>query len=52
MKTYRFTMSYGFVGTDREDFAEFDDDITEDEVSEAWKEWVWGFIDGGYTEVE
>ena len=50
MKEYKFTMSSGFVGTDREDFFKFDDDVTEDEVLEAWKDWVWEFIDGNYIE--
>jgi hypothetical protein len=35
MKIYKFTMSSGFVGTDREDVFEFEDDTTEDEIHNA-----------------
>jgi len=52
MKNYKFTMSDGFVGTDREDFIEFEDNVTEEEVQQAWQDWVWNFIEGGYDVVE
>lgn len=52
MKEYKFTMSSGFVGTDREDFFEFDDDVTEKEIHDAWTNWVWEFIDGNHIEIE
>lgn len=45
-------MSCGFVGTDREDVFEFEDDTTDDDVYEAWKEWTWEFIDGNYIQIE
>lgn len=52
MKTFIFKMSCGFVGTDREEEFEFHDDVTDDEVQEEWKDWVWELIDGTYYEKE
>ena len=52
MKQYKFTMSSGFVGTDREDVFEFDDDVTDDEIHDAWKNWAWEFIDGNHIEIK
>jgi len=52
VKEYKFTMSSGFVGTDREDFFKFDDEVTEKEIHDAWIIWVWEFIDGNHVEIE
>lgn len=44
-------MNSGYVGTEREDIFEFDDDVSEGEVNEAWKNWVWELIDGSYHKI-
>lgn len=44
-------MNSGFVGTEIEDFFDFPDDITEEELFDIWTEWTIGLIDGGFVEI-
>jgi hypothetical protein len=46
-----FHMNSGFVGTNRKETIEMDDDLTDEDIEESWREWVWGYIDG-YWEKE
>jgi len=53
MKKYEFTLSIGFgPSARRRETFEFDDDITESELDEAWKDWSWNYIDGGFREID
>ena len=35
-----------------EEIFEFDDDVTDKEIDEAFTEWVFEFLDSGYSEVK
>ena len=56
--SYLFKASIGYVGCDREEVVELEyaDDLTSEQidaiVEEAWKEWVWNYIDGTYTLID
>ena len=52
MKKYKFFVSTNKVGSDMSDVLEFDDDITEEEVREAYEDWIWGKLNTGWAEVE
>ena len=47
-----FTLSIGFPTAKRVEVIEFDDDITEEELEEAWQDWANGYIDGGWLKNE
>ncbi|MBP1906828.1 hypothetical protein J2Z32_003492 [Paenibacillus turicensis] len=51
-----FTLSIGYVGAKREEEFELDLEGLEGQereqaIEEAWNEWAWNYIDGGWTEV-
>ena len=46
-----FTLSIGLQGRQKETF-EFDDDVTDEELEEAWQEWSQNYIDGGFDREE
>lgn len=52
MKKIKFMMNSGFVGTDRSDIFEFEDDATDEEIEGALQEWVLSYIDCAFCEVE
>lgn len=52
MAKYRFTLSIGFVGAQREEIVDIDDDATEEEVTAEWTEWAWNYIDGGPHKID
>lgn len=51
MKTVRFTLSIGYSGCEHVDTQEFEDDVTDEELDEAWQEWSSNYIDGGWHKV-
>jgi len=51
MRRIKFTISTNYVGSEYSDVLEFDDDITDDELQEAWEAWVWENTEGGFSEV-
>lgn len=51
-KKYRFCFGIGYVGADHEEIVELPEDMTEDEVEEEFKEWVWNHINGYWEVVE
>ena len=52
MKTYRFTMSTHYVGSEYEEDFEFEDDVSDESLREFYTEWIWNNLDGGYAEVD
>ena len=51
MKKFKFYVDTGFVGSQREDTFEFDDDVTEEEINETFEGWVWETINAEWSEV-
>jgi len=51
MKQIRFYLDSGYVGAKKEEIVEFDDDVTMDEIQEAFDLWL-GNFDMGWHEVE
>ena len=51
MKKIRFYLNSGYVGAQREEIFEFEDDVTMDEIQEAFDTWLTNF-DMGWLEVE
>lgn len=52
VRKIKFTISIGLVGCRREDTFEFDDDTTDEEIQQAYTDWMYEQIDGGWEEVE
>lgn len=52
MKNIKFAMETDLVGCGSEEIFEFDDDVTDEEIEEELKDWVWNQIDAWYEEVE
>ncbi|BFH70614.1 hypothetical protein J27TS7_57920 [Paenibacillus dendritiformis] len=60
MPKFKFYVSTGYVGSQREEIVEIDDaeleGMTEDEradyLNEVWQDWQWNNIYGGWEEVE
>jgi len=52
MKKYLFSVSTNRVGSKVREIVELDDDLTEEEVEELWKEWVWENIEAFFLEGE
>jgi hypothetical protein len=50
MKKFVFKLKIGLVGCEQKTTVEFEDDVTEEELEEYWKEWIWNHIDGGWEE--
>lgn len=48
MITVHATASFGFCGADYEEDFEFEDDVTEDEISEEIWIWATSFVDVDY----
>lgn len=46
-----FTLSIGLQGHQTETF-EYDDDITDEELEEAWQDWSQNYIDGAFKREE
>lgn len=44
----KFTLSIGFATAKQQEIVEFDDDVSENEIEEAYEEWVSNFRDGGW----
>ena len=42
-----FTLSTGFAAARRIEIFDYDDDVTDEELDEDWKDWIWNYIDGG-----
>lgn len=50
----KFDLSTGYCGADHEDIVEYDiEGMTQEEIEgmleEDWKEWMWGYVDGGWN---
>ncbi|MCB5934479.1 hypothetical protein LI012_06380 [Caldibacillus thermoamylovorans] len=52
MRKVKFTVSIGLVGCRREDIFEFDCDITDEEIQQAYTDWMYEQIDGGWEDVD
>ncbi|MDQ0174461.1 DUF7167 family protein [Bacillus chungangensis] len=52
MKTYKFFLHTGFAGCTQEEIVELPSDLSEEEVEEEFKDWVWNLLDGHYEELE
>ena len=52
MVIYVFSIATCYVNSDVTEEIEFEDDVSEDELLESWKEWVWEQLDGGFSKVE
>lgn len=50
MKRIKVHLNVGFPGTAHEDIIEFDDDASEEEIEEAYRDWKNDRIDG-YWEI-
>lgn len=48
----QFTLSIGYPGADHEEVVDCDDEATDTELQEAWQEWTYNYIDGGYERME
>lgn len=52
MKKYRFYVSTCYVGSEVTTEVEFDDDVTEEEIKEAYDDWAWSVLDSGWDEIQ
>jgi len=52
MKKYKFYFSTGYVNCAREEIMEFEDDATEEEVKEAFMDWLWERSDANWWEID
>ena len=52
MKKYKVSVSTGYVGSERTDIIEIEDDATEEQITEECMQSVYEMIDIGYWEVE
>jgi hypothetical protein len=48
MKRIHFSLSIGYPTAKHEDVFEFEDDITDAELDEAYQEWCQNYLDGGW----
>jgi hypothetical protein len=48
----KFTLSIGFAGGKHASVEEFDDDITDEELDEAYQEWCTNYLNGGWVRLE
>ena len=52
MKKVKFTLSIGFVRARHEKVVEFDDDVDDEEIEDAYLEWRDSRLEGGWDIVE
>lgn len=52
MKYVKFYVSAGYPSTTQEEIVEFEDDVTEDEIEEAYQDWKAGVIDDSWWECD
>lgn len=45
----KFTLSIGYPGADHAEVVDCEDDATDRELEEAWLEWTYNYIDGGWS---
>ena len=44
-----FTLSIGFPNAKQSEVVDLDDDLTDDEIGDAYLEWRNDYLDGGWT---
>jgi hypothetical protein len=52
VRKIEFTISLGLVGCKRNEVIEFDDDTTDEEIQQAYTDWMYDQIDGGWEDIE
>lgn len=52
MKKYKYYLGIGFPGAEHEEIVGFPDDVTEADVEEDFQDWMNGYLDAGFYEVE
>ena len=52
MKKVEFYASTGYVGCERQEIVEFDDDATKDEIEEEFQCWLDNYCDIGWNVIE
>ena len=52
MKYIKFYASLGYCNADEEDIIKYENDITNQEIEDDWKEWINGVLDSGWYEVD
>ena len=52
MKKVEFYLGIGYVGSDYKDILEFEDDTTDEEIEECFKDWADNYIDCGWNVLE
>ena len=52
MKKYKYYLGIGFPGVEHVEIVGFPDDVTEADVEEDFQDWMNGYLDAGFYEVE
>lgn len=52
MRKYKFVLETGYVGCAQEEIFEFPENITDEQLEEELKDWVWNIISASYMEDE
>lgn len=52
MKKVEFYLGIGYVGADYKEILEFEDDTTDEEIEECFKDWSDNYIDRGWNVLE
>lgn len=52
MRKFEFCVSTDKADSEVKSIAEFDDDITDEEIEDAYEDWMWEHIDTGWVEIE
>ncbi len=52
MRKIKFQFGIGFVGAEHRTTEEFEDDVTDEEIEEFLKEFIWEHIDACWEDME
>lgn len=48
----RFSLSIGLSNAEQWDEVEFEDNATDEEIENAYTEWTYNYIDGGWEKID
>ena len=52
MKRVKFYCDIGYVGCEKEEIVEYEDDVSEKDIDADFQDWLWNNIDAGWYETK